>query len=89
MIKDAVDLIDDIMKRSQQGTKDIMYIGGDSKCWQEGDHGVGPMWDDAATMFKARMNRRIEHYKTIGLFPRIMILDGVSLYRQLRHRPGD
>eukprot|EP00959_Pyramimonas_sp_CCMP1952_P222712 4655994-Pyramimonas_sp.AAC.1 len=35
------------------------------------------------------MNRRIERYKAIGMFPRIMILDGVSLYRQLRHRSGD
>eukprot|EP00959_Pyramimonas_sp_CCMP1952_P466164 9489529-Pyramimonas_sp.AAC.1 len=30
MIEDAVDLIDNIKKRSQQGTIDIMYVGGDS-----------------------------------------------------------
>ena len=89
MIEDAVGLIDDIMKRSQQGTIDIMYVGGDSTCWQIGDDGVGPMWDDVATMVRARMNRRIEHFETMGLFPRIMILDGVSLYRQLRHRNED
>eukprot|EP00959_Pyramimonas_sp_CCMP1952_P281537 5884889-Pyramimonas_sp.AAC.1 len=47
------------------------------------------MWGDVATLVRARMNRRIEHYKVIGMFPRIMILDGVSLYRQLRHRPLD
>eukprot|EP00959_Pyramimonas_sp_CCMP1952_P301754 6313823-Pyramimonas_sp.AAC.1 len=35
------------------------------------------------------MNRRIESYKAMGLFPGIMILDGVSLHRQLRRRPGD
>eukprot|EP00959_Pyramimonas_sp_CCMP1952_P226074 4727666-Pyramimonas_sp.AAC.1 len=66
-----------------------MHIGGGSKCWQEGDNGVGPMWDDVATMVRAGMKRRIERYKTIGLFPIIMVLDGVSLYRQLRHRTGD
>eukprot|EP00959_Pyramimonas_sp_CCMP1952_P463918 9485725-Pyramimonas_sp.AAC.1 len=25
----------------------------------------------------------------MGIFPRIMILDGVSLYSKLRHKPGD
>eukprot|EP00959_Pyramimonas_sp_CCMP1952_P167159 3493642-Pyramimonas_sp.AAC.1 len=40
-------------------------------------------------MVRARMNRRIERFETIGLFPRIMILDGVSLCRQLRHRSDD
>eukprot|EP00959_Pyramimonas_sp_CCMP1952_P088029 1841962-Pyramimonas_sp.AAC.1 len=25
----------------------------------------------------------------MGISPRIMILDGVSLHRKLRHRPGD
>eukprot|EP00959_Pyramimonas_sp_CCMP1952_P034406 721038-Pyramimonas_sp.AAC.1 len=46
------------------------------------------MWDDVATMVRARMNRRIEHYKTVGMFPSKMVLDGVGLYRQLKHRPG-
>eukprot|EP00959_Pyramimonas_sp_CCMP1952_P190362 3981548-Pyramimonas_sp.AAC.1 len=34
MIQDAVDLIDDLMKWSQQGTIDIMYVGGGSTCRQ-------------------------------------------------------
>eukprot|EP00959_Pyramimonas_sp_CCMP1952_P326068 6825297-Pyramimonas_sp.AAC.1 len=41
-INDAVELIDDAMRRSREGAIDIMYIGGDSKCWQEGENGVGP-----------------------------------------------
>eukprot|EP00959_Pyramimonas_sp_CCMP1952_P379371 7946615-Pyramimonas_sp.AAC.1 len=66
-----------------------MYVGGDHKCWQTDGVGINPMWDDVAILVRARMNRRIEHYKAIGLFPIIVILDGVSLYRQLRHRSGD
>eukprot|EP00959_Pyramimonas_sp_CCMP1952_P028416 595804-Pyramimonas_sp.AAC.1 len=61
----------------------------DHTCWQNDGEGVGPMWDNVATLVRARMNRRIEHCKAIGMLPRIMILDGVSLYRQLKHRPGD
>eukprot|EP00959_Pyramimonas_sp_CCMP1952_P114161 2386954-Pyramimonas_sp.AAC.1 len=77
------------MLRSPEGAIDIMHIGGGHTCWQNDGAGVDPMWDDVATLVRARMKRRIEHYKAIGLFPRLMILDGVSLYRQLKHRPGD
>eukprot|EP00959_Pyramimonas_sp_CCMP1952_P260660 5450039-Pyramimonas_sp.AAC.1 len=77
------------MRRSPEGPIEVMYVGGGRKCWHNDDGGVDPMWGDVATLVRARMNRRIEHYKAIGIFPRIMILDGVSLYRQLRHRPGD
>eukprot|EP00959_Pyramimonas_sp_CCMP1952_P065989 1377574-Pyramimonas_sp.AAC.1 len=77
------------MRRSSEGAIDVMYVGGDHKCWQNDDGGVDPMWDDVTTLVRARMNRRIERYKAMGMFPRIMVLAGVSLYRQLRHRPGD
>eukprot|EP00959_Pyramimonas_sp_CCMP1952_P467074 9491003-Pyramimonas_sp.AAC.1 len=77
------------MTRAADGAIEIMYVGGDYKCWQANGVGINPMWDDVATLIRARMNRRIECYKAMGLFPRIMILDGVSLSRQLRHRPGD
>eukprot|EP00959_Pyramimonas_sp_CCMP1952_P252327 5272091-Pyramimonas_sp.AAC.1 len=76
MIRDAVQLIDDAMCRSPEGAIDIMYIGGDHKCWQNDEDGVGPMWGDLATLVRARMNRRIEHYKAIGMFPRTLSLDG-------------
>eukprot|EP00959_Pyramimonas_sp_CCMP1952_P017807 377757-Pyramimonas_sp.AAC.1 len=66
MIRDAVKLIDDGVLRSSEGAIDIMYIGGDHTCWQNDGEGVGPMWDDVATLVRARMNRRIEHYKAIG-----------------------
>eukprot|EP00959_Pyramimonas_sp_CCMP1952_P468193 9492805-Pyramimonas_sp.AAC.1 len=46
------------------------------------------MWGDVAALVRARMNRRIESYKAMGIFPRIMILDGVSLYRKLRRPSG-
>eukprot|EP00959_Pyramimonas_sp_CCMP1952_P264964 5540605-Pyramimonas_sp.AAC.1 len=77
------------MGRATEGAIEIMSVGGDHKCWQADAGGVNPMWDDVATLVRARMNRPIEHYTAIGMFPRILILDGVSLYRQLRHRPGD
>eukprot|EP00959_Pyramimonas_sp_CCMP1952_P402615 8436783-Pyramimonas_sp.AAC.1 len=65
MINDAVTLIDDAMRRSSEGAVDIMF-GGGHKCWRNDDGGVDPMWDDAATLVRARMNRRIEHFKAIG-----------------------
>eukprot|EP00959_Pyramimonas_sp_CCMP1952_P374262 7837945-Pyramimonas_sp.AAC.1 len=47
------------------------------------------MWDDVATLVRARTNRRIEDYKAAGAFPRIMILDGACLNRKLRHPSSD
>eukprot|EP00959_Pyramimonas_sp_CCMP1952_P150709 3154028-Pyramimonas_sp.AAC.1 len=47
------------------------------------------MWDDVATLVRARMNRRIEDYKAAGTFPRIMVLDGACLYRKLQHPASD
>eukprot|EP00959_Pyramimonas_sp_CCMP1952_P231932 4846965-Pyramimonas_sp.AAC.1 len=35
------------------------------------------------------MNRRIEDYKATGMHPRIMILDGACLCRQMHHPNGD
>eukprot|EP00959_Pyramimonas_sp_CCMP1952_P202616 4237161-Pyramimonas_sp.AAC.1 len=66
-----------------------MHVGGGHKCWRSNGSGVSQMWGDVATLVRARMNRRIESYKAMGLCPRVMTLDGVSLYRKLRHRPGD
>eukprot|EP00959_Pyramimonas_sp_CCMP1952_P399759 8376271-Pyramimonas_sp.AAC.1 len=66
-----------------------MHVGGDNKCWRSTGAGISQMWDDVATLVRARMNRRIESYKAAGTFPRIMILDGASLYRKLQHPPVD
>eukprot|EP00959_Pyramimonas_sp_CCMP1952_P453278 9467972-Pyramimonas_sp.AAC.1 len=66
-----------------------MYIGGDHRFWRSAGGGVSRMWDDVATTVRARLNRRIEGYKDVGAFPRIMIIDGACLYRKLQHSQGD
>eukprot|EP00959_Pyramimonas_sp_CCMP1952_P252574 5277130-Pyramimonas_sp.AAC.1 len=68
MLEAADRIIDDAVERSHDGTVEIWYIGGDHRCWQppEGSFKVGPLWDDAATLVRAQMNRRIEDYKAAG-----------------------
>eukprot|EP00959_Pyramimonas_sp_CCMP1952_P397747 8334235-Pyramimonas_sp.AAC.1 len=46
------------------------------------------LWDDAATLVRAKMNQRIGRYKVMVAYPGIRILDGVSLYGKLP-RPAD
>eukprot|EP00959_Pyramimonas_sp_CCMP1952_P201740 4218727-Pyramimonas_sp.AAC.1 len=66
MADNAVTLVDDAMRRLSEGAIEIMYVGGDHKCWQIDGSGVDPMWDDVATLVRARMNCRVERYKAIG-----------------------
>eukprot|EP00959_Pyramimonas_sp_CCMP1952_P334332 7001777-Pyramimonas_sp.AAC.1 len=66
-----------------------MYIGGGHRCWRSDGGCVDRMWDDVATLVRARMNRRIEDYKAAGTFARIMILDCACLYRKLQHPQRD
>eukprot|EP00959_Pyramimonas_sp_CCMP1952_P405363 8496030-Pyramimonas_sp.AAC.1 len=89
MAEAAERLVDDAITRAKDGAIEIMYVGGGHKCWRSDGYGVSQMWGDVATLVRARMNRRIESYKAMGISPRIMILDRVSLYRKLRHPPGD
>eukprot|EP00959_Pyramimonas_sp_CCMP1952_P227534 4757749-Pyramimonas_sp.AAC.2 len=91
MLETADRIIDDAVKRSHDGTIEILYIGGDHRCWQtpEGSFKVDPLWDDVATLVRALRNRRIEDYKAAVVEPRIMILDGACLYRQMHHPNGD
>eukprot|EP00959_Pyramimonas_sp_CCMP1952_P179911 3762205-Pyramimonas_sp.AAC.1 len=65
-----------------------MCVGGGHKCWRSAGGGVDRMWDGAATLVRARMNRLIEGCKAVGTFPRIMILDGASLYRNCSTHQG-
>eukprot|EP00959_Pyramimonas_sp_CCMP1952_P069935 1460197-Pyramimonas_sp.AAC.1 len=47
------------------------------------------MWDDVATLVRARMNRRVEDYEAAGTFPRIMVLDCACFYRKLQRPSSD
>eukprot|EP00959_Pyramimonas_sp_CCMP1952_P036129 755799-Pyramimonas_sp.AAC.1 len=91
MLETSNRIIDDAVKRSPDGAIEVLYIGGDHRCWKSPGGGcdIDPMWDDVATLVRAQMNRRIEDYKAAGICPRIMILDGACLYRKLRHPAGD
>eukprot|EP00959_Pyramimonas_sp_CCMP1952_P100922 2111089-Pyramimonas_sp.AAC.1 len=89
MVEAAERLVDPAISRAKDGAIEILYGGGGNKCWRSAGGGVDRMWDDVATLVRARMNRRIEGYKAAGTSPRIMILDGASLYRKLQHPPGD
>eukprot|EP00959_Pyramimonas_sp_CCMP1952_P017261 366460-Pyramimonas_sp.AAC.1 len=89
MVEAAERLVDDAVSRSPDGAIEIMYIGGDHRCWRSDGGCVNRMWDDVATLVRARMNRRIRGYKAAGTFPRIMILDGACLYRKLQHPQRD
>eukprot|EP00959_Pyramimonas_sp_CCMP1952_P313489 6561869-Pyramimonas_sp.AAC.1 len=45
-------IIDDAAKCSPDGAIEILFIGGDHRCWQSPDSGfdVDPMWDDVAAL---------------------------------------
>eukprot|EP00959_Pyramimonas_sp_CCMP1952_P447572 9371667-Pyramimonas_sp.AAC.1 len=58
------------MSRATDGAIEIMYVGGDHNSWQTDGVGINPMWDDSATLVRARMSRRIEHYKANRTFPK-------------------
>eukprot|EP00959_Pyramimonas_sp_CCMP1952_P343157 7188444-Pyramimonas_sp.AAC.1 len=47
------------------------------------------MWDDIATLLRARMNQRIERCEAARIHPKTMILDDACLYWKLRHTPND
>eukprot|EP00959_Pyramimonas_sp_CCMP1952_P355512 7446060-Pyramimonas_sp.AAC.1 len=89
MVEAAERLVDDAVSRPADGAIEIMYIGGGQRCWRSAGGCVSRMWDNVATIVRARMNRRIEDYKAVGEFPRIMILDGACLHRKLQHPQGD
>eukprot|EP00959_Pyramimonas_sp_CCMP1952_P116037 2425806-Pyramimonas_sp.AAC.1 len=75
MVEAAERLVDEAISRSKDGAIEIMCIGGHHRCWRSAGGCVNRMWDDVATIVRARMNRRIEGYKAVGTFPLIMILD--------------
>eukprot|EP00959_Pyramimonas_sp_CCMP1952_P040463 846056-Pyramimonas_sp.AAC.1 len=63
MVEAAEKLVDDAIARAKDGAIEIMYVGGGHKCWRSDGSGVSQMWDDVATLVRARMSRRIESYK--------------------------
>eukprot|EP00959_Pyramimonas_sp_CCMP1952_P008196 171298-Pyramimonas_sp.AAC.1 len=57
MLEAVERIIEDAVKRSPDGAIEIMCIGGDRRWWKSPDGGcVDPMWDDVATLVRARMN---------------------------------
>eukprot|EP00959_Pyramimonas_sp_CCMP1952_P122962 2570480-Pyramimonas_sp.AAC.1 len=69
----------------------IFYVGGDQRCWQSesGTSKMNAMWDDIATLPRARINQRIERCEAAGIQPTRMSLDGACLCRKLRRTPND
>eukprot|EP00959_Pyramimonas_sp_CCMP1952_P095458 1996045-Pyramimonas_sp.AAC.1 len=63
MVEASERLVDEATTRAKDGAIEIMYVGGDHKCWRSAGAGVSQMWDDVAALVRARMKRRIESYK--------------------------
>eukprot|EP00959_Pyramimonas_sp_CCMP1952_P355168 7439693-Pyramimonas_sp.AAC.1 len=84
-------MIDEAVNRSKTGAIQIFYVGGDYQRWQSGSSTfkMNAMWDDIATLLRARMNQRVERCRAAGIQPRIMILDGACLCRKSRRTPFD
>eukprot|EP00959_Pyramimonas_sp_CCMP1952_P167815 3507178-Pyramimonas_sp.AAC.1 len=71
-------MIDEAVDRFKSGALQIFYAGGDHRRWQSanGTFNMDVMWDDIATLLRARMNQRVERCNAAGVQPRMMILDG-------------